>query len=192
MRRLTGLFRILIFSAAVWILWYTHIAIVHAQFGGDSCIKEFDTDGPDGSPCPDCCPNQPIVANIIITPADTSPGYQSPVLQSSDCGSPDCTGIGCGNIQYYVAVQDGSCCVVEGDPCNQGSCCNGLQCLSNNTCGTCISDDESCYYDADCCSGFCEPDTHTCGPPCTPFGEECSVDEDCCSGACYGGYCDTQ
>lgn len=106
MRRLTGLFRILIFSAAVWILWYTHIAIVHAQFGGDSCIKEFDTDGPDGSPCPDCCPNQPIVANIIITPADTSPGYQSPVLQSSDCGSPDCTGIGCGNIQYYVAVQD--------------------------------------------------------------------------------------
>lgn len=187
MRGVASVLRILTFAAAVYVLWFMRTPVIHAQFGG-SCIRQYETE--DGSPCFDCCPNNSNVAGIITGVADSSPGFYSESAKYVDCGGGTCNGGDCGTTLYYVAEQDGSCCIPAGDPCNQGTCCNGLQCLSDNTCGTCIGDYQSCSVDSDCCSGFCDPDIHECSFPCIPFGEECSYDGECCSGACIAGYCD--
>ena len=66
MRRLTGISRMFILTAAACTLWFMRTPAVHAQLTPGECIKSFATEGPTASLCPDCCPKQPVVNNIVV------------------------------------------------------------------------------------------------------------------------------
>src|SRR5579883_3077026 len=132
MENLSSIFRILVLTAGA--LWLTRIQTIHAQgIGpcyGSTCIKQFDTEF--GSACYDCCSSQPLANDIIDGVIDASQGLYSPQNNTMDCGNTNaCVGVSCGTQTYCTAVLDATCCLPAGTPCNQGTCCSGLICLSN-------------------------------------------------------------
>lgn len=189
MKSVSKLLAVAIFAACTW--WCVRsVPAVHAQIM--SC-NEYDTQ--DENPCDPCClggATEPNVTNGFVN----GDGIESLSTQSLDCGlSGSCQGPNpngyCGQTEYLQANNDADCCLPSGYPCNQGYCCGGLVCLSNNTCGLCNQDGDSCASEADCCSGFCNAETGTCGTGgCGLTDDYCSVDSDCCSYSCVGGYCE--
>ncbi len=188
MRPLRRLFGVTVLSALAWCLTRP-VPTVHAwQLG--ACA---DYDRTTENPCASCCLGGTIVSNVTDDFVN-GPGTEILVSQYMDCGtSGSCIGGNayCQNFSYEQAIDDpADCCLPSGTPCNQGTCCSGLICLSDNTCGQCIQDGTSCSSNTDCCSGFCNPDTNTCGELCGLTDAYCSVDSDCCSYFCNGGYCE--
>ncbi len=188
MRPVVRLFTIAVLSTCAW--WCMRpVPAVHAQIMECNAYDRQDED-----PCDTCCSVGTYQQNVTDGFVN-GPGMQTIVENSEDCGtSVSCPGPNpngyCGTTFFNQAVDDpADCCLPEGSPCNQGICCDDLVCLSNNSCGQCLQDGSSCYYDTDCCSEFCNSDSNTCGPACGLSGDYCSVDSDCCSYACFGGYC---
>lgn len=189
MRRVSNSLRILVLTGCA--LWLMRTPIIHAQGG---CIKQFYAEN--GTPCFDCCPKQPQDINISDgTEIDGSQGIKSLFPRTADCGSGSCNGGACGTTAYYVEANDPSCCLPSGFPCNQGTCCNGLICLSNNTCGSCIANGQSCQSSSDCCTGNCAGGY--CSPTSCPETASCNdyspgvFPADPCmypSGGCPSGY----
>ncbi len=204
---MSGISRLLRVSVlAICAVWLIRTPAVHAQFGG-TCINQFETGN--GTPCFLCCPSQPQDNNIIQGIIDASQGTQSADYRRAYCGGGTCNGGDCGNVDYSVAVEDGTCCFPSGRSCtSQGQCCSGLVCLYNDTCGvctplggacsdpraccsqecetgtcvTCLSNGQYCAFDSDCCSGFCGDNLQCC----LGYGQFCTEDSDCCSGNfCY-------
>ena len=187
MKPLNRLFRVVVFSGcAVWLM--TQTQPVRAQL--QSCNK-FDSQ--DGNPCDTCCnggSQEMGISDGIITGA----GYQMLVPQPENCGtSAGCPGPNpngyCGTQSWQKAVDDpADCCLPTGTPCNQGTCCGGLICLSNNKCGTCIANGQSSQSPADCCSGLRDPNSGQC-VMCLNNGIGCSTNSQCCSANCYNLTC---
>ncbi len=189
MKPATRLLTVAVLVACAW--WRMRpVPAVHAQ------IMQCDSyDRRTDYPCNSCCSAGNTSFNNITDGFVEGAGMETIVQTYQDCGkSVSCPGPYpdqyCGPTYFNRAVDDpAECCLPSGDPCNQGTCCAGLICLSGNVCGPCIQDGNSCYYDTDCCSGWCNPDSNTCGEPCGLTGEYCSDDSDCCSYACFGNYC---
>lgn len=82
------------------------------------------------------------------------------------------------NNAWAQAANNAACCFPTGFSCTSNpQCCNGLICLSNNKCNTCIANFEACGTDSDCCGGNCYNGTCSkCPVGCTPVGESC----ECC------------
>src|SRR5579875_884127 len=181
MENLSSIFRILVLTAGA--LWLTRIQTIHAQgIGpcyGSTCIKQFDTEF--GSACYDCCSSQPLANDIIDGVIDASQGLYSPQNNTMDCGNTNaCVGVSCGTQTYCTAVLDATCCLPAGTPCNQGTCCSGLICLSNNTCGACIGGGGACGANSDCCSSVCCNGTctnNTCSCPDTALCDDYTLSQ---------------
>jgi hypothetical protein len=157
MRALSNPFRIIVFTAcATWLMMRT--PVVYAQL--QNCSK-FNTED-DVQVCNNCCGSSPY-ANGWTDGTTSGAGTQQLSTQYASCGSPTtrCPGgtdfTGCGQQPWLQAVDSGDCCLPSGTPCNQGTCCNGLICLSSNSCGTCISQGGWCGSASDCCSGLSDP-----------------------------------
>lgn len=174
MRGLNSVLRVVIFTACA--LWFMRTSAVHAQFGGDICVKQFATEN--GTPSFDCCPKQPQAQAIIIDCEDCTQGLYTADQEYANCGGGTCNGGDCStSTPYFVAAMDANCCLPSGTPCNQGTCCQGLICLSNNTCGRCVGTGQTCGNDYDCCSQNCTGGKCSkCPPGCIQNGNECS----CC------------
>ncbi len=187
MKPLIKLSRITVLTAcALWLIKPT--LIVHAQL--QPCPK-FNIDD-SAVVCPDCCTNSPAAQGWTDGTSDGA-GIQTLTTGYVECGSPttSCNDgtqfTGCGTQSYTQAVDDPQdCCLPSGTPCNQGTCCSGLVCLSNNSCGTCVPNGSYCGSSGDCCGGYCDPYRNTCG--CLGDGNACYNDSECCSGICnsYG------
>lgn len=177
MRPLITLLRIAILAAcAIWLM--TRTASVHAQLM--NCNK-FPTEN-DTPVCNSCCTNDPLVMNWTDGTAEGA-GIQVLSTQYANCGPPrnSCPGgtnyTGCGQEPWLQAVDSAGCCLPSGYPCNRGTCCHGLICLSNNTCATCINAGQKCGTDSDCCSGNCDNGyCSRCPIGCDPEPHGCS----CC------------
>ncbi len=187
MPHLYRLMKMIVMTACV--LWFLRTPVVHAQYGGE-CIKQFETTN--DTPCFDCCPMQPQITNLVTGIIDASAGVYSSTEGGADCGGGTCNGGSCGTTNYFTAQMDSECCLPSGtSPCSGGTCCPGLQCLSNNSCGVCAASGQYCSDSSDCCSLFCDTGTHTCqDDECGLPGDECDIDGDCCSYACSDGYCE--
>ena len=95
------------------------------------------------------------------------PGYKvrDVAVMYANCGSPtnSCpsvtqyTGCTAGDNPWMQAVTDSDCCSPSGIACNAGARCNGLICLSNNTCGSCRAIMRRA--NSDCCNGNCSSGT---------------------------------
>lgn len=70
----------------VGVLWILRMPIVRGQGFTGECIKQFATEN--GSPCFDCCPQQPEVTNLIYNVIDSSQGIWSSLRQSTSTGRP--------------------------------------------------------------------------------------------------------
>lgn len=160
MRPLIYLSRITVLTAcAMWLL--TRTPIVHAQL--QNCSK-FNTEN-GAIVCPSCCSSSP---SVMSWTDGTSEGAGTQVLTTmyASCGS--ATGscpsgtqyTGCGSEPWLQAVDDpAECCLLSGTPCNQGTCCTDLICLSSNICGACRTTGQTCGATSDCCSGECNGGT---------------------------------
>ena len=58
---------------------------------------------------------------------------------------------------------------------------------------SCAAFGTTCMYGSDCCSGLCDPKSHSCASSisatCAPATAPCIVNTDCCSTACVAGHC---
>jgi hypothetical protein len=178
MRPLITLLRITVLTAcAIWLI--TRTPTVHAQLM--NCNK-FNTSTE--YICNSCCTGHP--AEMDWTDGDAQgAGVQVLDQMYANCGNPtsSCpsgtqyTGCASGNNPWFQAPTSSECCLPSGDPCNQGTCCSGLICLSSNECGRCIGTGQTCGNDYDCCSQNCTGGKCSkCSPGCIQNGNECS----CC------------
>jgi hypothetical protein len=187
MKALKNLLTVVVLSAVIW--WLMPAALtVHAQIlQCDNYITE-NTD-----PCNSCCAGG-STQDGVTDGYPTGAGLQTLSTPSIDCGSSgSCPGPNpdsyCGTGTFIQASNDSSCCIPSGTPCNSGTCCGDLVCLSNNTCGACIQNGYSAPSDSDCCSGF--RNGIDCSDYCYPPDySTCFEDSDCCSGSCIAGYCE--
>jgi hypothetical protein len=135
-------------------------------------------------------------------------------LGAAGCGvtcTPDSCSNGCcgsdgicytGQAPGYCGLNGATCglcpagCLAQGVAgCTTvGTCCDGLICRSDDTCGQCLGPDGgACASSADCCANLaCLAGACT---PCGQFGAVCTVDSDCCGDDCdiqpFGGnFCD--
>jgi hypothetical protein len=96
------------------------------------------------------------------------------------CGisSPCCDGLACSNAgQSYPAT----CLKAAGTACQaDAECTDWAGCkIATPPTGACCMHFGSCKTNSDCCSGVCDPDTHTCGYA-DPYGD-CLTNADCWS-----------
>lgn len=185
MRLLTNLSRVTVFNAcAIWFM--TRAPGVHAKL--QNCNK-FNTEN-GIEVCNSCCGSHPA-ANDWTDGTNEGAGIQVLETQHASCGSPttSCPSgtqyTGCGSEPWLQAVESPSCCLPSGYPCNQGTCCHGLICLSNNSCGTCRAVGQACGKNSDCCNNNCSGGTCTNPPP--PCDGHCPADE-CMGPANYSEY----
>jgi hypothetical protein len=183
MRSLTNFLRIAVLTAcAIWLI--TRAPTVHAQL--QNCPKLNTEKGVEV--CNSCCSSQPSVSNWTD---GTSEGAGTQTLETmyANCGSstnscPRGTQYtGCGSQPWYEAVDDASCCLPSSTPCNQGTCCSGLVCLSSGSCGTCYQNGTSCSLNSDCCAGTCQG--HKCGQCGNLCGNACLDGQTCPNGQPY-------
>jgi hypothetical protein len=175
MKWLINLSRVAILTAcAIWLM--TRTPEVRAQIMNCYTYNTENTEV-----CQGCCSAVVEGTNVIVTP--DGPGIQVPITVPINCGSCTSTCAGgagcsvCGAQSYTQAVVDSDCCLPSGFPCNQGTCCNGLICLSRVTCGTCRTTGQTCGVNSDCCSGNCSGGKCLkCPVGCTQVGNSCS----CC------------
>ena len=154
MKHLKNLSRIAVFATSIiWLM--TRASVVYAQL--QEC---YTYNAEEGNPCDTCC-NGGSDEQGVSDGTITGPGIQILSSMFENCGSSaSCPGPNpngyCGTQSWLQAVDDPvDCCLPSGSPCNQGTCCNGLMCLSNNTCGTCIGGGGACGANSDCCSSVC-------------------------------------
>ena len=177
MKWLINLSRVAVLTAcAIWLM--TRTPGVHAQIM--NCYTYNTENGV--QLCNSCCTSQPLGDNWTDGTISGA-GIQVLSPQNANCGSCtlSCPGgttcSSCGWTSWIQAVASSECCLPSGYPCNQGTCCGTLICLSSNTCGTCRSQGASCGADSDCCSGNCtDSKCSKCPVGCTPVGNQCS----CC------------
>src|ERR1039457_3618059 len=177
MKWLINLSRVAVLTAcAIWLM--TRTPGVHAQIM--NCYTYNTENGV--QLCNSCCTSQPLGDNWTDGTISGA-GIQVLSPQNANCGSCtlSCPGgttcSSCGWTSWIQAVASSECCLPSGYPCNQGTCCGTLICLSSNTCGPCRSQGASCGADPDCCSGNCtDSKCSKCPVGCTPVGNQCS----CC------------
>src|SRR5579884_189228 len=173
MKHLKNLSRIAVFATSIiWLM--TRASVVYAQL--QEC---YTYNAEEGNPCDTCC-NGGSDEQGVSDGTITGPGIQILSSMFENCGSSaSCPGPNpngyCGTQSWLQAVDDPvDCCLPSGSPCNQGTCCNGLMCLSNNTCGTCRASGQSCGTNSDCCNGNCISGTcATACPQSIPGGCPC-------------------
>jgi hypothetical protein len=176
MKWLINLSRVAILTAcAIWLV--TRTPEVRAQIMNCYAYITENTEV-----CQGCCSG--VVIGMDVTDGTTNgPGIQTLDYPPVNCGSCTSTCPGgtscsvCGEQSYTQAVVNSDCCLPSGYPCNQGTCCSGLICLSSNTCGACRTTGQTCGTNSDCCGGNCSGGTCSkCPVGCTPVGNTCS----CC------------
>ena len=173
MKWLINLSRVAILTAcAIWLM--TRTPGVRAQIMNCYTYETQNTEV-----CQGCCSAYINGTNVIQF--QNGPGYQVPNTVDINCGSCTNTCNGgtscgvCGASSYLQAVPSSDCCILSGDPCNQGTCCSGLICLSSNTCGSCLTENQACGADSDCCSGNCSGGKCSkCPVGCTEVQNQCS------------------
>jgi hypothetical protein len=130
--------------------------------------------------------------------SNTNPGAGNGNVGEGGVGGNLCSGVGA------VCVQSAECCSENCDPetnrcltsamcraaggdCEQPTDCCTLQCGADGKCSAdaCVSDDQACETNEECCSGVCLDGA--CGalnPSCKTAGNACQSGEDCCSKTC--------
>ncbi len=177
MKWLINLSRVAILTAcAIWLM--TRTPAVHAQLM--NCYT-FNTQNNE-EVCPGCCSSL-VTGDNVTDGIPLGPGIQVMDYPPANCGTCTSTCPGgtscsvCGAQSYQAAVDSPDCCLPSGYPCNQGTCCGTLICLSNNTCGNCLGQGQACGADSDCCSQNCPDGTCSkCPPGCTLVDNQCT----CC------------
>ncbi len=89
-------------------------------------------------------------------------------------------------------IDHGIDCEGAGTTCESGEdCCSGYCDPNTDTCG-CAPVGDICGSGSDCCSGQCDPSTNTCAQvlgTCAQEGTPCSNVTECCSLSCVDGLC---
>src|SRR5579875_2394255 len=179
MKHLKNLSRIAVFATSIiWLM--TRASVVYAQL--QEC---YTYNAEEGNPCDTCC-NGGSDEQGVSDGTITGPGIQilSSMFEycgsSASCPGPNPNGY-CGTQSWLQAVDDPvDCCLPSGSPCNQGTCCSGLICLSNNTCGACIGGGGACGANSDCCSSVCCNGTctnNTCSCPDTALCDDYTLSQ---------------
>jgi hypothetical protein len=80
-----------------------------------------------------------------------------------------------------------SCCGMAAVTCRPDAA--GVSRCQGAATAACEADGQGCAVPAQCCSGFCLPDTQgtlACRASCAPVGAPCAATSDCCAGTCGG------
>jgi hypothetical protein len=127
-----------------------------------------------------------------------SSAIRSRTRAASTCANPTArsarnpSSVAAGNCDFATNSCGFGGCFPDGFSCEADfQCCNGFCDPNTFSCGfTCQPDGVFCINDFDCCAGVCDPLTNSCGlGSCFPNNFPCNTNGECCSGACQFGSC---
>ncbi len=101
---------------------------------------------------------------------------------NTDCCSGACVAGHCGGT---ACLTIGAACPVAGNVCCTGNCSGG-KCASISPGASCVTADNTCTSNTQCCSGLCGPDGRCSlgSSYCIQTGDICYHANDCCGGIC--------
>jgi hypothetical protein len=101
---------------------------------------------------------------------------------NTDCCSGACIGGKCGDVQCLTI---GAACPVAGNACCTGNCSGGT-CQPIAPTATCVTANNTCAANGDCCSGLCGANGRCVlgSSYCIQTGDICYHANDCCGGIC--------